>query len=166
MVNHRKIIKNIGYILSISYLFLSIHEDLYAQKVWFLGKRAETNLVMRMVHHIEEKSTTLPLIPILTDEISLRSRFYNHKYDKKSPYLLNRSFIVRHIPSGMFNFYTPNDIFYTSSQISTINNDIYRYLTTTSSIWPEKDSIYIDDVYAIIISTNKGLEAIRYQLPK
>jgi hypothetical protein len=119
-----------------------------------------------MTKHIEDNSTTFPLIPILTDEISLRPRYYNQKYDKNSPYLLERSFVVRHIPSGMFNFYLPQNLFYTTSQISTISPKLYQYLISTTSVWPEKNSIYLDDKYAIIISTPKGLNAIKQQLPK
>ena len=166
LVNSKTMLKNIGYVLSILYIIISINNDLYAQKVWELGKTAETNLVLRMVKRIEDNSTTLPLIPVLTDEISLRPRYYNENYDKNSPYLLERSFVVRHIPSGMFNFYLPQNLFYTTSQISTISPKLYQYLISTTSIWPEKNSIYIDDKYAIIISTPKGLNAIKQQLPK
>ena len=166
MLNSKKIIKNIGITLSIIYLILSINEDLYAQKVWFFGKKSEINLVTRIIDRIEERATTLPLIPILTDEISLRPRFYNEKYDKKSPYVLDRSFIVRHIPSGMFNFYSPKEIFYPQSRISNITPELYQYLTTTSAIWPKTDSIYIDDTYVVIMTTKQGLSAIKQQLPK
>ncbi len=161
-----KFIKNVGFVLSIAYLILCINQNLYAQKVWNFGQRAEVNLIIRMSDRIEERASHLPIIPILADEISLRPRYYKEKYDKPSPYLLERSFIIRHIPSGMFNFYAPYEVFYKMSQISSLTPDLYNYLQTTSAIWPNKNSIYIDNNYAIIISTPKGLTAIKNQLPK
>ena len=163
--NNKRLFNNIGFILSVMCITISINNNLYAQKVWEFGKTSETNLVLRISSQIEEK-TTSPLIGVLTDEISLRPRYYNDIYDKNSPYLLDRSFVVRHIPSGMFNFYLPNDIFYSASQISKISPELYQYLATTTAIWPEKNSIYIDDDYAIIMISKKGLNAIKQQLPK
>ncbi len=164
--NHRQSIKNIGFVLSIIYLVLCINQNLYAQKVWELGRTSETNLIIRMADRIEHDAKTLPLVPILADEISLRPRYYKEKYDKESPYLLERSFIVRHIPSGMFNFYAQNELFYSISLISTMTDELYNYLKTTTSVWPQNKSIYIDNNYAVIISTEKGLTAIKNQLPK
>ncbi len=166
LLSIRQTIKNIGFISSIIYLALCINQNLYAQKVWNMGQRAETNLIMRMSDRIDNVASQLPLVPILTDEVSLRPRYYTEKYDKASPYLLERSFVVRHIPSGMFNFYYPYKLFYTTSQISTMSPQLYNYLQATTSIWPQKDSIYVDDNYAVIISTKKGLTAIKNQLPK
>ncbi|MBQ8750646.1 MAG: hypothetical protein IJZ30_03300 [Alphaproteobacteria bacterium] len=166
LLMQKTIWRNFGYLFGLIYLVLSINESIYAQKVWHLGKISETNLVMRMSSRIEEKSKILPLTPILTDEISLRPKYYYNKFDKTTPYILERSFIVRHIPSGMFNFYAPNTLFYGSSQIRELTPDLYNYLRTVDTPWPNDKGLYIDNEYAVIMSTRKGIEAIKAQLPK
>ena len=166
LLSKKAIWRNFGYLFGLFYLVLSINESIYAQKVWHLGKISETNLVMRITNRIEEQITIPPLTPILTDEISLRPRYYDAKYDKTSPYILERSFVVRHIPSGMFNFYAPNTLFYSSSQIRELTPELYNYLKTVDTSWPNDKGLYIDENYAIIMSTRKGIESIKAQLPK
>ena len=166
MLENKQFLKNIGYLLGVFIISIFIEQDLYAQKVWFLGKNAEEKLVERMIVRIEETAKNYPLVPIVTSEISLRQRFYNEKYQISSQYLLDNSFMVRHIPSGMFNFYYPTQIFYSSSRISEISEDMYKYLVNVSNPWPSVEGVYVDEKYAIINSTQDGIKAIQSQLPK
>lgn len=158
--------KNLGFALAILYILLSINQNFYAQKVWNLGLRAEINLTQRISKQIEDNNPKTPLIPVFTDELSLRYRYYNTPFQKNSPYLLERSFIVRHIPSGMYNFYSINQMFYGYSQIRELTPNIYSYLENALHPWPHKESIYQDDTYAIIMLTKQGIKAIQSQLPK
>lgn len=156
--------KNLGYLLCLFYICNSITLDVYAQKVWNLGKISEEQLVKRISSRIrEEKSESI--IPIIAGELSLRPRYYVEEYQKESPYLLNKPFMVRHIPAGMFNFYEDEQIFYSFSRIADMSPDLYKYLKTAQKIWPAEQSLYIDDKYAIIILTNEGLASIQSQLP-
>jgi len=166
LLNKKTLIKNITFVLAIVYLYFSINQNFYAQKTWELGKTAEINHAMRVTNRIEPNFSDTPLIPILTDTISLRSKYYTEEFDLNSPYILEKSFTIRHIPSGIYNFYAPDDIFYKNSQISNISKELEQYLTNTSSYWPKEESIYIDNTYAIIIMTRQGLQAIKAQLPK
>lgn len=166
LLNQKQALKNLTYILTIIYLYISVNQNFYAQKIWELGKIAEINHVMRITNRIEDKSNISPHIPVLTDTISLRPKFYLETFDKKGPYLLEKSFTIRHIPSGIYNFYAPYDIFYKNSQISNISQELKHYLMTTSSSWPQEESIYIDNTYVVIIMTRQGLQAVRAQLPK
>ncbi|MBP5698966.1 MAG: hypothetical protein J6W96_05520 [Alphaproteobacteria bacterium] len=99
-------------------IYNSVISDLSAQKAWSLGKLSEENLIMRISNRINTNNTQL--VPVIAGELALRPRYYQEKYDKKSPYLLNQSLLVRHIPSGMFNFYAQTPMFRTISQISDI----------------------------------------------
>ena len=143
-----------------------IKENIYAQKVWFLGKNAEEKMVERMIKRIEERANNYPLIPVMTSEISLRPKYYNEKYQISSSYILESSFMVRHIPSGMFNFYYPTQLFYSYSQISEISNELYNYLKTSTNPWPHENGLFVDNKYVVINSTKEGIEAIKKQLPK
>ncbi len=73
--------------------------------------------------------------------------------------------MVRHIPSGMFNFYAPAPLFKGNSQISTLTPEMYEYLKTASRPWPSPEGLYIDENYAILLLTAEGIKAIQAQLP-
>lgn len=158
--------RNFALLLGVLYIFLSVRADAEALKVWQLGKTAEENLVARVSARIEGKSTVLPLTPVMAGEISLRSRYYHDTFQKNSPYILERSFIVRHIPSGMFNFYAPSLVFNGSSQIRGLTPEMYDFLLTASRPWPAEESLYLDPNYAIILLTADGISAIQAQLPR
>lgn len=158
--------KNVSYILSIMLLYISINSTIEAQKVWELGKTAELNLSNRIISRIEENAKNLPLTPVFAGEYSLRQKYYNDKFDINSPYILERSFVVRHIPSGVYNFYAPDKLFYASSQIRNLKPEIQSFLQTTTTPYPNVNSIYLDDEYAIILLTKEGIKAIQAQLPK
>ena len=166
LLSQKGIYKNLCYILSLALIYTSAISTIEAQKVWELGKRAELNLINRISSRIEENSNILPLTPVIAGEYSLRPKYYNISYNINSPYILERSFVVRHIPSGAYNFYAPNKLFYSTSQIRNLKPDMYSYLQTVSTPYPHQNSIYLDDEYAIIMLTTDGINAIQAQLPK
>ncbi len=157
--------RNLGLLLSVLYLFISINQDFYAQKVWFLGKTAEEKLVERLTNRIEQKAQNLPLTGVLAGELPLRPKYYFEPYQHQSPYVLNTAFIVRHIPSGMFNFYTPTPLFWGQSQISELTPELYAFLKNANQPYPSPEGIYIDNDYAIILLSTEGINAIQAQLP-
>lgn len=156
--------RNVGVFLSVLLLFSYIKADLYAQKVWFLGKKAEENLIERISLRIDSQIKSLR-IPVVSGEISLRPHYYRETYQKNSPYILNTSFMVRHIPSGIFNFYAHQPLFYGLSRISILSDELRAYLLAANQPWPAEKSIYIDENYTIILLTPQGIDAIRAQLP-
>ncbi len=156
---------NLGSLLSIALIYQSIIADFNAQKVWLLGKKAEENLIERISARITFQ-TSQQKIPIVAGEISLRSRYYFEKYQQPSPYTLHAPFIVRHIPSGIFNFYAIKPLFYGISQISSIDTELYNFLQSAYQPWPAEKAIYIDENYAIILLTSQGIQAIQSQLPQ
>lgn len=158
--------RNVGYVLIMTFLFISVNQNFYAQKVWKLGKIAEENLVERIIRRIEETQTVFPLTPVIAGELPLRPRYYAENYRRSSLYLLNTPFMVRHIPAGMFNFYEPTPLFYTHSQINSLSPELYAYLQNATKSWPSNASIYIDKNYAIVLLTSDGIKTIQSQLPK
>lgn len=157
--------RNIGTALSIAFIFLSVNQNFEAQKVWHLGKTAEEKLTERVISRITEKEPKTPLTPVIAGELPLRPRYYAEKYAKPSPYILNAPLMVRHIPSGMLNFYTPEALFKTSAQISTLTPALYNYLKNASSPWPSSAGVYVDENYAVLLLTPEGIKAIQAQLP-
>ncbi|MCM1323351.1 MAG: hypothetical protein NC218_04250 [Acetobacter sp.] len=157
--------RNAGLTLSLLFIFISINQNFYAQKVWHFGKIAEEKLAERLNGRVEEKAAQFPLTPIIAGELPLRSRYYKEKYQYASPYILNTAFIVRHIPSGMLNFYMPHPLFTPNAQITEISPELYRYLKNAIYSYPAEESIYVDDVYAIFLLTKEGIKAIQAQLP-
>ncbi len=157
--------RNLGLALSFLYISTSVNQDIEAQKVWHLGKTAEEKLVGRVISRIEENNSVLPLIPVIAGELPLRPRYYAAPYTKPSPYILNAPLMVRHIPSGMFNFYAPIQLFKGNSQISAPTPELYEYLKNASRPWPSPAGLYIDENYAILLLTTDGIKAIQAQLP-
>ena len=130
-------------------------------------KTAEEKLVERISARISEKHPESSLlIPVLAGEISLRPRYYHAPYRRPSPYVLNTSFIVRHIPSGMFNFYATVPLFAGMSRISAVSPALRVFISETSRPWPAESSLFVDENYAVIMLTPEGIAAIRAQLPR
>ena len=165
LLQQKKWQRNLGYILGVAVLWLSIVADINAQKVWNIGKNAEEQLVERISSRLEENITDR-VIPVIAGTLPLRARYYAERYQKESPYLLNAPFMVRHIPAGMFNFYAVEPIFFGSSQISEMSADLYNFLQTATRPYPAAESIYIDNVYAVILLTTEGIAAIQAQMPR
>lgn len=159
--------RNVGLVLAGLFLLLSVRQDFYAQKVWQFGKTAEERLVERVSAKIESvRPHTSPLTPVLAGELSLRPRYYAEPYAYPAPYILNAPFVVRHIPSGIFNFYAVSPLFYGSSQIFSLSPELRRFLENAASAWPAESSLFVDADYAVILLTPAGAAAIKAQMPK
>lgn len=162
----QKIWRNCGLLLSGTMLWYAVNSDYAAQKAWIFGARAETLLMERISSRIEEKTDVKPLTPIMAGEISLRRRHYNGQYELSSPYVLAKPFVVRHIPSGMYNFYAASPLFTANAQITTLTPVLAEYLRAEAEVWPTEKSLYVGDGYAVMILTKEGLRAIQAQLPR
>ena len=165
LLNQKGLIRNAGMALSLLLIWQNVLNDFEASKVWQLGRTAEINLTERITGRIEEREKKHLLIPVVAGEMPLRPKYYHTSYQKESPYVLNGALLVRHIPSGMFNFYAIEPPFYGYSGISEISPELYQYLSKDGKSWPNKNALFVDDVYAVILLTPKGVKNIRDQLP-
>jgi hypothetical protein len=164
LLKEKGLMRNLGIILSVLLIWQNILNNFEASKVWQLGRTAEINLTERITGQIENYKK-LRRIPIVAGELPLRPRYYHTSYQKESPYVLNGALLVRHIPSGMFNFYAIEPMFYVGSQISEISPELYQFLSIEGKAWPNKNALFVDDVYAVILLTPDGVQNIRDQLP-
>ena len=164
LLKEKGLMRNLGIILSVLLIWQSVLNDFEASKVWQLGRTAEVNITERITGQIENYNLMLR-IPVVAGEMPLRPRYYQTPYQKESPYVLNGSLLVRHIPSGMFNFYATEPLFYGSSGISEISPALYQFLSKDGKAWPNKNALFVDDMYAVILLTPEGVKNIRDQLP-
>lgn len=164
LLNQKGLKRNLGIILSVLLIWQSMLNDFEASKVWQLGRTAEINVTERIIGRIENYKS-IQRIPVVAGEMPLRPRYYHTSYQKESPYELNGSLLVRHIPSGMFNFYAIEPLFYAGSQINEISPALYQFLSKDGKAWPDKNALFADDVYAVILLTPEGVKNIRDQLP-
>ncbi len=169
----KNIWKNIAFVVGSIMLFLAVNADVAAQKVWQAGKIAEERLVERISSRLDEQGAIrwetglrTPWIPVIAGELPLRPRYYGRPYEHSGSYVLNASFIVRHIPSGMFNFYAASPVFAGLSQIREITPAMRAFLTQDGRPWPAVSSVFLDENYAIVLLTVEGLAAIRNQMPQ
>lgn len=157
-------IRNISGVLCLLLLWNGIRADFEALKVWRLGQISETALVERISAQIEEHAPDKILVPVVAGELPLRPRYYATSYQKNSPYILSGSLLVRHIPSGMFNFYAVTPFFYNYSQISDLTPELHHFLRVAKP-WPAQESLFVDEKYAVILLSSEGIAAIQAQLP-
>ena len=157
--------RNLGVALSLFLIWGGIKANIEATKVWYLGQKAEIQLVERISNKIGQQSLDTILVPVIAGELPLRPRYYATPYQHKSPYILNGSLLVRHIPSGMFNFYATTPFLYNYSQIAELTPEIYQFLDEAQRSWPAPESLFIDEKYVIILLTDEGVAAIKSQLP-
>lgn len=164
-----KIAKNVGLLLGMLFISIAVKEGFYAQKVWQFGKIAEEKMIERIESRIEVRqtaSTQSRLIPVVAGEKALRPKYYQETYQKDNPYMLTSSFMVRHIPAGILNFYAVNPIYAGRSQIGELTEPLYIFLRDAKAPWPSDEGLYVDDTYAVILLTREGIEVIRAQIPK
>ncbi len=164
-LQQKQLYRNIAYAASLLFIYISVQQDIYAQKVWNLGKNAEQQIVECITLRVEERNPKLPLIPVIAGEITLRPRYYAEDYRRSSPYILNNSFLIRHIPSGMYNFYAPQIVFHTQAQIGNMTPELYHWLQNAVRSWPADEGLWVDDTYAVILLTPRGIREIKAQLP-
>lgn len=157
--------RNLGLLFAVLFIFQSIIADFYAEKVWAMGKRAEENMVLRLASQIENKPNFKPRVPVVAGELALRPRYYHDFYLIKSPYLLDQPLMVRHIPSGMFNFYMPEAIFDKTSVISNVSPELSLFIKQARKPYPDKRALFVDDDYAVMLLTKDGIKAIQAQMP-
>lgn len=164
LLKQKGLMRNLGIILSMLFIWQSMLNNFEASKVWQLGRTAEVNVTERITGRIENYKS-IQRIPVVAGEMPLRPRYYHTSYQKESPYVLNGSLLVRHIPSGMFNFYAIEPLFYGNSGISEISPALYQFLSKDGKAWPDNNALFVDDVYAVILLTPEGVKNIRDQLP-
>lgn len=149
-------IKNITVAFSVILLFININTNLYYSKVQVLGFSSETKLLERINNRIKASpnfKTHHYYTVMQIGEIPLRSKFYlKNNLEKYGYYTLDVPFVRYWIPNEFHNFYSVADFVKSGSSINPyeISPSLQQYLINDIKIWPNSNSIYIDNNYIII----------------
>ncbi len=170
------LLKNLAQLICIILIFININTLSYAAKVWNLGFKSEANLSNRIINDIEKKPTFNPnqkYTFIQGGTTDFRSRFYitKNQFEKPDGYTLTAPYVPWHLPSKAYKFYTPTDFFgkdfdifwrYIHPSEITMTDNLYQYITKTSTPWPQNNAIFIDENTIILTLSYDGMMQSRY----
>lgn len=148
--------------------FISCVRDVYAQKVWKFGFDAEMKAHERIVSRLEQTKGFHPknkyrLLQI--GSLSLRENYYiSHPNEATSLDLLTTSFTPEFMSRITYNFYYPQDIFYTNTSVEELSQYGKDYIRNRAKPFPSPDSIYIDGDIVVIVLTEQGLKKARSRI--
>lgn len=150
-----------GIVLAVIITFMSLVRDMYAEKVWKLGFDAEMKAHERIVTRLEERTDFTPSRPyrlLQIGSLSLRPNFYlQPAKEETSLDLLSTSFTPQFMSRIVYNFYYPQDVFYTNAAVGELSPQGREWLSKQAQPFPHKESIYIDGDIVVIVLTKEGL---------
>lgn len=167
--SNSKFLKNITYLSAIIIIFYNINTLSYANKIWTFGFQAENKLSERIIARIENTptfNTKQKYIFIQGGNLDFRSKYYISSDIIPNSYNLTAPYIPWHLPSKAYKFYQPNDFFgddfdtfwsYIPPYVIYSNPNLIAYIQNNTHVWPQKNSIYIDNSTIILNLTNEGL---------
>ena len=97
--------------------------------------------------------------------LSLRKNYYRSTGGESiSLDLLNTSYTPEFMPHIVYNFYHPEDIFYTSASVNEVSERGREFILYRAEAWPSQKSIFIDGDIVIVALTEEGLTKARNKL--
>lgn len=154
--------KNILITVSVSLIWISSFQNLSFAKTFVLGFRAEDKVINRVIDRIQQNHNFLLGIDytvIQTGEIPLRNKYHTGNSWEKYGYYTSVIPFTRHwLAHEFYNFYTPEPFV---KKGNLINPDqmppaLIDYISQKVQTWPNENSIYVDNSYAIIALSSKG----------
>ncbi|MBR5598953.1 MAG: glucosyltransferase domain-containing protein [Alphaproteobacteria bacterium] len=164
-----KIFESIGILFGLILIYLNILNNYHALYVWQEGFKHETKILENIYTRIElhpnfnpEKKYRI----FQVGDISLRPMYYNKNIDKDDVFLLSIPYLAMWQSKNLLQFYSPFN--FTSDIenlfISDITDSVQDYVNNRARIWPEKDSIYIDDNIILIVLTQNELNKLKIKV--
>lgn len=162
-------LKNLGFALSLTLLWLNLNADFNYSKVQKIGFAAETLLQQRINNRIIE---TTPFdfknnyTVVQAGEISPRPRYYIAKpFENYGFYTLQIPNTRYWIPNEFYAFYETENFILGEHAITpeNITPQMIDFLSGELGIWPSQKALYIDNNYIIISLTAKGRQMITKQ---
>ena len=166
----KNMLKNILFLIATVLITFNIQRDMYAIKVWYQGREAETKLMDRVMAHIEmsegfqyDKKYAI----LLLGDFSLRMKYYQEHYDMYDMSILNWSFRAPWETMTYFNYYAPSNFIHTNYRdywnfeftkklFPRLSTDTFNFILNKASVWPDKNSVFIKD-NTIFVILDKGL---------
>ncbi len=175
----KHIYKNIVLVLMIILIPMAIQRDADAMKVWKLGFDAEQKLNERIIGRIEtqpqfDMNKKYTVIYIGTP-FALRSNFYTPKAKDEFTSIPMLSFcynVVWPTTDHDIDFYYVKrfkQISYNTENLVHVNSKEYLkyfkdYILNEAKAWPDKNSIYVDDKYIVIVYNQEALDKAKQYL--
>ena len=168
LTKHKQLIKNITLLLTVTILWLSINADFSFSKTHLLGFKAETNLQQRINARLLEHENYNPetyYTVVQAGELPLRHKYYLRKpLEKYGLYTLNTPYTRHWIAFEYYNFYEPfpfvrEGTFIDPADITPQMADFLSHIKT----WPDAQSVYMDNNYAIMALTPDGKKLLTKQ---
>jgi hypothetical protein len=167
--NKAVFLKNIAFITSLILIVLSIKADLSFAKTQKFGFIAEDLLQQRLNNRLQEnpayKDDTLYTV-VQAGELPLRARYYQpSKFEKYGYYTLQIPYGRHWIAFEYYNFYEPTPFVREGTTIKLENSlpSIAEFITQKIAVWPNENSVYMDDNNAIIALTPTGKKMLTDQ---
>lgn len=160
--NHLR--KNILIAFSISLIWISTFQNLSFAKTFVLGFRAEDKVINRVIDRIQQNPNFLlgvDYIIVQTGEIPLRSKYHTVNPWEKYGYYTTVIPYTRHwLAHEFYNFYPPEPFVKKGNNIdpSQMPPALITFISKKVQSWPNENSIYVDNNYAIIALSPKGRE--------
>lgn len=166
--NHKQLVKNLTFLLTVILLWLSINADISFSKTHILGFRAETNLQQRLNSRLVEHENYNPqayYTVVQAGELPLRYKYYQPKpFEKYGLYTLNTPYTRHWIAFEYYNFYEPHPFVREGTFIdpNDITPEMAEFLSHIRT-WPNSNSVYMDNNYAIMALTRDGKKILSEQ---
>ena len=162
-------LKNLTFLILTLLIFHNINTINYSAKVNFLGFKAETNLINRIINSFEKTNiqTTQKYTFVQGGVLNYRERFYTPSLTETTDsYTLSAPYIPWHLPSKSYKFYTPTDYFgndfdvywsFVPKQLTNYAPSLKHYLLKDAKPWPNQDSIFKENNLIVLILNQEGL---------
>jgi len=158
----KNILRNLSLILSGLLFINSTVANFNFAKVHLFGFHAEELLQQRLNARIQEHLNYNPKTMytiIQAGELPLRHRYYqSQKHEKYGYYTLQIPYFRHWIAFEYYNFWEPTPFVKEGTAIdpTEINKEMIDFLSQKITLWPQPNSVYIDNNYGIIALTSKG----------
>ena len=166
-----QIFNSLGIILSFILIFLNIINNYHAQYVWYEGFKHEMKILESINERIESHPNFNPLHQYRVyqaGDITMRPIYYNQKFDKNEPFLLTLPYLAMWQTKNLLEFNSSTQYISAKHTIlpQDITKDVYDFIINQSRVWPEKNSIYIQDNIIIIILNSLGQDELKQKVKK
>ena len=161
--------KSLCFVFMLLLIPLNTLNDYRALKIWQQGFDAEFQILEQISERIENHPKFNPNKKYRfyqIGDISLRPKYYNEKFEKGEPFLLDLPYLAMWQGDYLLEFYSPfSYIDHTSSLTpEDITTDIYYFIMYQAKPWPHSDSILINDKIMLVIYNQAGLDEFRNKI--
>ena len=161
-----KIFQSLGIIFSVILIYLNIINCYHAQYVWQEGFKHEFKILESIYERIESHpnfDANKKYRIYQAGDLSMRPLYYNKKFDKDERFIFSITYLAPWQTKNLLKFYSPYNFINTPEVIITedITEEVKDFIEKKARVWPERNSIYINDHIIIVILHHEGLNKLK-----